>query len=231
MRSRLQILAGLLLVCMMLTSSGIRAQTAPSGTEEAVYSGLHSAAARGDIKQIRRLVSENADIEVRDSFGRTPLHVAVFKSDEDIVRALAKSGADMNAYEHDRYDVLTIAAVENDLEMVRLVLSLGGNSRNITSRYDGTALIAAAHLGNFEVVRALVNAGAPLNHINNLDWTALIEAVVLGDGGARHVETARILIEAGADITIADGEGVTPLAHAKQRGYADMVALFPKSAK
>jgi hypothetical protein len=77
----------------------------------------------------------------------------------------------------------------------------------------------------------LIEAGAPLNHINNLGWTALIEAVVLGDGGPRHVETARALIDAGADITIPDSQGVTPLAHAKQRNYGEIVALFPMSPK
>ncbi len=124
--------------------------------------------------------------------------------------------------------MITIAAVANDVEMVRLALSLGGNPRNITSPYEGTALIAGAHLGHFEIVRALIKARAPLNHINNLGWTALIEAVVLGDGGLRHVKTARALIKAGADITMSDRQGVTPLSHAKQRGFEDMAALFQK---
>lgn len=89
-------------------------------------------------------------------------------------------------------------------------------------------MIAAAHLGHFEVVETLIKAGAPLDHINNLGWTALIEAVVLGDGGPAHVKSARALIDAGADISIPDRQGVTPLAHAQQRGYAEIAALFPK---
>ena len=78
------------------------------------------------------------------------------------------------------------------------MLALGGSARNVTSPYDGTALIAAAHLAHVEVVRLLIAAGAPLNHVNNLGWTALIESIVLGNGGARHTETLRLLIEAGA---------------------------------
>ena len=143
---------------------------------------------------------------------------------------MVKAGANINALENDAYDVITIAAVAEDVGMLRLALSLGGNPGNITSRYKGTALIAAAHLGHFKAVQVLIRAGAPLDNINNLGWTALIEAIVLGDGGAHHVKTARALIEAGADIGIADRQGVTSLALAKQRGYRDIVALFPTSS-
>ena len=85
--------------------------------------------------------------------------------------------ADLNALDHDRYDVLTIAAVADDEAMVRLAIAAGADTGLVTSRYDGTALIAAAHLGHDGVVRALIEGGAPLDHVNNLHWTALIEAV------------------------------------------------------
>jgi ankyrin repeat protein len=68
--------------------------------------------------------------------------------------------------------------------------------------------------------------GAPLDHVNNLGWTAVIEAVVLGDGGARHVSTLRALVEAGANVNITDRQGVSPLAHARARGYAEMVSIL-----
>ena len=219
---------GLFLAYLPMIPGSVWAQTAPSQKEESMYSGLHDAASKGDADQVRKLVAQGANVEARDSGGRTPLHVAAFKSHEDVVKALAEAGADMNAFENDAYDVITIAAVANDVEMLRLALLLGGNPGNITSPYDGTALIAAAHLGYFEIVRVLIDAKAPLDHINNLGWTALIEVVVLGDGGPRHVKTARALIEAGADITISDRQGVTPLSHAKQRGFEDMAALFQK---
>ncbi|MGI9437454.1 MAG: ankyrin repeat domain-containing protein, partial [Geminicoccaceae bacterium] len=91
---------------------------------------------------------------------------------------------------------------------------------------NGTALIAAAHLGHHEVVKRLIEGGTPLDIVNNLNWTALIEAVVLGDGGSDHVETLRALVEAGADQTITDREGVSPLEHAKARGYDEMVGIL-----
>ena len=106
----------------------------------------------------------------------------------------------MNALDNDAYDIVTIAAVANDLELVELALELGENAGNVTSPYDGTALIAAAHLGHHEVVKRLIAGGAPIDHINNLGWTALIEAVILGDGGPDAI--ARLQAE-GGEVTAA----------------------------
>jgi hypothetical protein len=142
------------------------------------------------------------------------------------MRALAAVGADPNALENDRYDIVTIAAVANDVATLRVALALGASPRNVTSRYDGTALIAAAHLGHVEIVRTLIGAGAPLDHVNNLGWTALIEAVVLGDGGRRHIACARALIEAGARTDLGDRGGITPREHAVRRGFTAMVGAM-----
>ena len=110
-----------------------------------------------------------------------------------------------------------------------MFFALAPSARNVTSRYDGTALIAAAHLGHVEIVRVLIQAGAPLDHVNNLGWTALIESIVLGDGGRRHTETLRALIEAGASVNLADREGQTPLALARRRGYPEMIRLLERA--
>lgn len=129
------------------------------------------------------------------------------------------------------YDVLTIAAVADDPEMVSLAMRLGNRADLVTSVYDGTALIAAAHLGHAEVVRRLIAVGAPLDHVNNLGWTALIEAVILGDGGQGHTDTVRALVEAGADVSIADREGLTPLRHAEAREYVRIVRILRDTLK
>ena len=92
-----------------------------------------------------------------------------------------------------------------------VALALGNRATNVTSRYDGTALIAAAHLGHDGVVRELIRAGAPLDHVNNLGWTALIESIVLGNGGPRHVATLKALVDAGANVNLADRGGTRPL--------------------
>lgn len=216
-----------LIIAGVLALTGVaHAQTAPSATEIASYSGLHLAAHEGRVDQINQLIAEGGDLNARDGAGRTPAHVAAFASHDDVIVALAKGGADMNALENRVYDVLTIAAVADDPELVSVAMTLGNSPGLITSVYDGTALIAAAHLGHHEVVARLVAGGAPLDHINNLGWTALMEAVVLGDGGSDHIKTVQILVDAGADQTIEDRDGVSPLQHAKARGYAEIVSVL-----
>jgi ankyrin repeat protein len=211
---------------LLAVTANAQAQVPPSAAEISSYEGLHRAAHEGDVETIRRLAAEGAKIDARDQAGRTAAHVAAFASNDAALRALAEAGADMNALENRVYDVLTIAAVANDPEMVSLAMALGNRPDLITSVYDGTALIAAAHLGHHEVVRRLIAGGAPLDHVNNLGWTALMEAVVLGNGGPDHVNTVRELVEAGADTTLPDRDGVTPLQHAQARGYTEIVMII-----
>jgi ankyrin repeat protein len=202
------------------------AQNAPTRQELAVYAGLHEAAAKGDVAEIEKLLKEGEKPNIQDAKSRTPLHVAAYMKQHAAAKALLAGGANPNALEIDRYDVVTIAAVANDLDMLKIVLDGGASARNITSRYDGTALIAAAHLGHAEAVKMLIAAKAPLNHVNNLGWTALMEAVVLGNGGAEHTATLRALVEAGCDVNIADKQGATPLQHARRRGYVEMARIL-----
>lgn len=204
------------------------AQTPPSQSDIGAYQGLHKAAHDGDVTGIRQLIAAGADPEARDDNGRTPVHVAAFASQDDAIRALAKAGADLNALENRAYDIVTIAAVADDVELLDLAVTLGASAGNITSPYEGTALIASAHLGHHQVVERLIAAGAPVDHVNNLGWTALIEAVILGDGGKDHIETVRALVDGGADTTIGDYQGVTPLEHARARGYEEMMALLER---
>ncbi len=215
--------------CLLVCASHVFAQIPPNASDLAAYQGLHAAAARGDIAAIGALFAKGADPRARDAYQRTPLHVAAYQGRHDAMRALVIGGADPNALEADRYDIVTIAAVANDLPTLALALELGTNPKNVTSRYDGTALIAAAHLGHHEVVRMLIRAGAPLDHVNNLGWTALIESIVLGDGGPRHLATLRALVEAGANVNLADRQGRTPLNLARAHGYREMVRTLQEA--
>lgn len=205
------------------------AQVAPTAAEVAAYRGLLAAAAKGDEALAAKRIAAGANVNQRDSYRRTPLHVATFARQRGVIPLLAKAGADMNAQERDRYDAVTIAAVADDVETLRLLLRLGASAKAVTSRYDGTALIAAAHLGHEEVVKTLIAAGAPLDHVNNLGWTALIESIVLGNGGRRHTETLRALVAAGANVNLSDRNRRTPLALARSFGYREMVQILEKA--
>jgi ankyrin repeat protein len=218
-----------LAIFLLLLALGVGpafAQVGPTAAELSAYTGLHAAAARGNIAEIEKRIAAGDNKEAVDARARTPLHIAAFQKQYDAARTLIRLGADPNKLEIDRYDIITIASVANDLPMLKIAIEGGGNARNITSRYDGTALIAAAHLGHAEVVKMLIAAKAPLDHVNNLNWTALIESIVLGDGGKNHTDTLRALVAAGANVNIPDRNGTTPLGLARGRGYGEMVKIL-----
>ena len=205
------------------------AQTAPDPGELAAYRRLHAAVAKGDVSALRRLIAGGADLNAKDAHGRTPLMVAGYRRDKTAARILIEAGADLNALDSEQYDLLTIAAVLNDVEMVKFAIASGADAGLVTSPYQGTALIAAAHLGHVEVVQALIAGKAPLDHVNNLGWTALIEAIVLGDGGPRHEAIVRALLQAGARADLPDSSGTTPLKLAAQRGYSNMTRILKRA--
>jgi len=223
MQSRLRsTLPALLLAC----NCAAIAQTPPNAAEIAAYRGLFAAVAKGDTAMLERALAGGVEVDRRDAHGRSALHVAAYLGNHAAMRALVAGGADPNALEADYYDIVTIAAVADDLATLKLALQLGCSPANVTSRYRGTALIAAAHLGHVEVVETLIAAGAPLDHVNNLGWTALIESIVLGDGGRRHTATLQALVDAGADVNLADGGGRTPLQLAAEHGYTAMASIL-----
>jgi len=202
------------------------AQTPTGPSEIAAYRGLHAAAAKGDAAEIEHLIAAGEKVDAVDAHRRTPLHVATHLGHQAAAQVLLRGGANPNALDAQQYDIVTIAAVNNDVPMLKLALAGGCDPKAITSPYQGTAVIAAAHLGHAEVVRVLIAAGAPLDHVNNLGWTALIESIVLGNGGRNHTDTLDALVKAGANVNLADRAGATPLALAKTRGYGEMVRIL-----
>lgn len=187
---------------------------------------LISAAERGDLRALEQLIAGGADLDARDDRGRTAALAATHAGHAEAVRALAAAGADLNLRDQRQDNVLLYAGAEGLLEIVRVALAAGANTR-ITNRFGGTALIPAADRGHVEVVELLLTeSDVDVNHINNLGWTALLEAIILSDGGRRHQQIVALLIAHGADVELADKDGVTPLRHARQRGYAEIERLL-----
>lgn len=213
----------------LFSASAAHAQVAPGAAEITQYRGLLAAAHKGDVAELGVLAAGKAVLNAQNGNGRTPVHVATFARQREAIRALAKAGANLGALDNDRYDAVTIASVADDEETLRVLLALGASAKLVTSRYDGTALIAAAHLGHDGVVKQLIAASAPLDHVNNLHWTAAIESVVLGNGGQRHQETLRALVKAGANLQLADRQGNTPLQLARSRGFSEMEKILSQA--
>ncbi len=190
---------------------------------------LHHAAQANDAVLVARLLNEGAKIESRDAAGRTPLLIATHANAVEAARVLIEAGADVNAKDSIQDTPFLYAGAEGRTEILRLILATGKANLKDTNRYGGTALIPAAHHGHPETVRVLLKTQIAIDHVNNLGWTALLETIILSDGGPVHQDILAQLIAAGANVNIADAEGVSPLTHARQRGYAEMVELLEKA--
>ena len=148
------------------------------------------------------------------------LIAAAYDNDVGAARRLIAGGADVNAKDGTQQSAYLIATSEvgDDPRLLELTLANGADV-NAKDSYNGTGLIRAAERGNHRIVRRLLAAGIDRDHVNRLGWTALHEAVVLGDGGPAHVATVRELVRGGVDVAVPDGDGVTALEHAEDRGF------------
>lgn len=185
---------------------------------------LIAAAGKGDLTAVERLIREAANIEARDGRGRTALLAATHGNHAAVARTLIAAGADVNAKDNMEDSPFLYAGAEGRTGILNMTLPTA--NLKSTNRYGGTALIPAAHHGHVEAVRILLGTAIDKDHVNKLGWTALLEAVILGDGGPVHTEIVRLLVEAGANVNIGDHEGATPLMHAKRQGYAMMVRIL-----
>ncbi len=196
-----------------------------SGNEPGGVPALHAAAGRNDVQVIQRLLAEGAPIDARDGSGATALLVATHANQVEAARALIEAGADVNAKDGINDSPYLYAGARGHLAILKMTLSHGADLKS-TNRYGGTALIPAAERGHVETVRTLIEAGVVVDHVNRLGWTALLEAIILGDGGERHQQIVALLVKAGANVNLADKDGVTPLRHARTKGQKPIEAML-----
>lgn len=183
-------------------------------------------AAQGDMERVLTLLETDIDINSIDSNGTTAVMAATYNNQVEMVKLLIEHGANINIRDKQLNNVLLYAGASGYLPIVKLALAAGADT-TLTNRFGGIAIIPAAERGHAEVVKELLeNSDTNVNHINNLHWTALMEAVILGDGGKRHQQIVQLLIEHGADIEIADAQGITPLEHARKLGFTEIEKIL-----
>ena len=154
------------------------------------------------------------------------LREAAWANDVERARRLIAAGADVNAKDQTEQSAYLITTSEGYLELLEVTLDAGGDVGSLDS-YNGTGLIRAADRGHAAVCGRLVQAGVAIDHVNRLGWTALHEAIILGDGSDRYVDTVRVLVAAGADLTLpSQHDGVSPLTHAQDRGHDRIASLL-----
>ena len=188
---------------------------------------LLNAAASGDADDVAVALRFGADVETRDPQRRTPLLLASSADHLDVARLLVALGADPNALDERHDTPWLVTGVTGSVAMANVLLSaIPGPDLTVVNRFGGTSLIPAAERGHIDYVRRIARTSVDVNHINDLGWTALLEAVILGDGSAGYVEIVTILLDNGADPSISDRDGLTPAEHARNRGHDDVAAVL-----
>jgi ankyrin repeat protein len=174
---------------------------------------------------VRDALRADARLEVRDPQGRSPLLLAVTGDHVDVAALLIASGADPDAVDDQSDTPWLVTGVTGSVAMLEVLLPAGPDlSRR--NRYGGVSVIPASERGHVDYVRRVVQTEIDVNHVNDLGWTALLEAVILGDGSAPYQEIVTILLGAGADKAIADMDGVAALEHAQRRKFGQLAAIL-----
>jgi ankyrin repeat protein len=183
------------------------------------------AAARGDVQRLERLIAEGAPVDRVDGAGQTPLLLAVRNNHLAATVVLIDAGSNINTQAANMDSPWLLAGALGRTEMLQHMIPKGPNF-SLHNRFGGNALIPACERAHVDTVKLLLTTKINVNHINNLGWTCLLEIVILGDGGPRHVEVAKLVLSGGANPNIADKDGVSPLTHARRRGQAELGRLI-----
>ncbi|MFI7011526.1 ankyrin repeat domain-containing protein [Streptomyces sp. NPDC050145] len=187
---------------------------------------LLDAAALGDADAVRAALADGAQTEARDAHRRTPLLLAALNDRVEAALALVAAGADPDAKDDREDSPWLVTGVTGSVAMMRALLPARPDLK-LTNRFGGISLIPAAERGHVDYVRALLReTDIDVDHVNRLGWTALLEAVILGDGGRAHQEIVELLVTAGAAPGLADADGVTALEHAERRGFTEIAGLL-----
>jgi uncharacterized protein len=189
---------------------------------------LLQAAAAGDADRVAIALRAGADIEARDARRRTALLLAVTEDHVDVARLLVELGADPDAVDDQQDTPWLVTGVTGSVRMLETLLPARPDL-TLRNRYGGVSVIPASERGHVDYVRRVVQTDIDVNHVNDLGWTALLEAVILGDGSQRYQQIVRILLDADADPGIADGEGVTALQHAEEKGFDEIARILRRA--
>ncbi|TKH05670.1 hypothetical protein FC682_07740 [Peribacillus simplex] len=187
---------------------------------------LIQAVERKETERIRSLIDQGVDINTQDSEGRTATMIATYNNDVKSAKILIEAGADVNIQDDMKNSPFLYAGAEGYVDILKLAIDAGADP-SITNRYGGTALIPASEHGYVEVTKELLTkTDIDVNHVNDLGWTALLEAIILNDGDGKQQQTVQLLIDHGADANIPDNSGMTPLQHAREKGFKEIEQIL-----
>jgi hypothetical protein len=202
----------------------------PAAAQTPANRDLHGAATRGDLKALNAALDAGVGVDSVDGQKQTALLLAIAGDHLEVFKALLARGADVNAVAANKDTPWLLAGALGRTAMLEAMLALPPERApdlRLRNRYGGSALIPACERGHVETIALLTRKSKiDVNLVNNLGWTCLLEIVILGNGGPRHVAATRLVLAAGANVNLADRDGVTPLAHARRRGQAEIIRVL-----
>ncbi|WP_430602494.1 hypothetical protein IGJ02_002914 [Enterococcus sp. DIV0724b] len=179
-------------------------------------------------EQVQQLLNEGCDVSVTDEWGRSPLMVAVQSNHLSMVKELLIFGADVNQRDHTLLTPFICAAANGFDDIVSAIIQSGRADLASVNRFGGTALLPSSEKGYLRTVQLCLAAGVPVNHVNRLSWSALLEAVILGDGGFLYQDVIRELIQHHADIAQIDDTGKNAHDYAKETANEKLISIVEK---
>lgn len=189
-------------------------------------SQLFQAVEKSDVESLKKVIHEKVNINAQDASNRTALMIATYNQDVEAAKLLIDAGADVNIQDDMKNTPFLYAGAEGYLDILKLTIQAGADP-TIVNRYGGTALIPASEHGYIHVIEELLTTtNIDVNHVNNLGWTALMEAIVLNNGNPTQQTAIQMLIDHGADVNIPDKNNMSPLQRAKQKGFKEIEEIL-----
>ena len=180
---------------------------------------LHKAVSVKHADVVQVLIDAGADIEKKDSRGRTPLLLACLEGCLDTVKVLVQAGAELRVTDTNGDTCLIAASSEGHTETVRYLVGLGQVDADQVGAPDAdTALHEAVGGNHADVVQVLIDAGADIEKKDSEGRTPLLLACEEG-----YLDTVKVLVRAGADLRVTDSNGDTCLIAASSEGHTETV--------
>lgn len=182
----------------------------------------------GDLKTIQSAIAQSpALVEMVNQQKSTPILIATMHQHYEIIQYLLDAGVDINRQDNMSLNPFLWGCINNDLKVVKMMVNSGKVDLTRLTRFGGNGIVPAAEKGHLEIVQYLLeNTDINPNCTNNLGWTALIEAIILNDGGERQQRIIELLLMHGADPNMVDAYGKTPLTLAKEKGYLAIAEIL-----
>ena len=127
-------------------------------TGQAINRRLVYASQDSNVEEIKQILADEVDVNVRDDKNWTPLHWASTGNNLDAVRLLIEHGADPNAKNEFGYTPLHMACAHGHMQAARLLIEAGADPN--TRAQSRTPLHLACSNGRPAIVRLLLSHGA-----------------------------------------------------------------------